>query len=151
MIFKQRFLSQILALAATLMITVVHASKRGPGGDVKIELPDEPMYFWFNFVMRMVVLACYGFFLVWTAYNIVHYIILKQRYKEFAIILYYTFFVALFVTRVVQTLFQIFILNDEQIKNCIIAADGFSVAIGLTQVALIGDLIISLQCFEQQA
>ena len=102
MIFKHRFLSQILAaLVVTLMITVVHATRKRPDGDVKIELPDDPMYFWFNFVMRVAVLACYGFFLIWTAYNIVHYIILKQRYKEFAIILYYTFFVALFVTRVV--------------------------------------------------
>ena len=58
---------------------------------------------------------------------------------------------ALFVSRLVQTVFQFTYLNDHRIKNCIVAADGFSVAIGLTQVALIGDLIISLQCFEQQA
>ena len=111
--YKKRLISQILPLAVTMMITVVHASREDPDGDVKIELPDEPKYFWLNFAMRMVLLACYGFFLVWTAYSIVRYIILKQRYKEFAMILYYTFFVALFATRVIQTIFQIFVLNNE--------------------------------------
>ena len=56
-----------------------------------------------NTVLRVIVFAIYLFFLVWTVFNIVNYLILKQRYKEFAIILYYTFFVALFVARLVQT------------------------------------------------
>ena len=133
------------------MISFARASRRGPGGNIEIDVPDDPMHFWLNFTLRVGVLFIYGFFLFWTVYNIINYLVIKKRYKEFAIILYYTFFFALFVARIVQTIYEFEVINDHRVKNCIVASDGFSVVIGLTQVLLIGDLIISLQCFEQQA
>ena len=134
-----------------MIVNETQAKRKGPGGDVVIPIADSGLEFWLNFTLRLMTELIYAFFLAWTCYNIWHYLILKQRYKEFAIILYYTFFVALFTSRVIQTGYQFEYLNNPQVKNCIVAADGFSVAIGLTQLALIGDLIISLQTFEQQA
>ena len=151
MIAKKRHLLRLFAFTATSLASFTHADRRGPGGNILIDVPDDPMHFWLNLTLRVGVLLIYGFFLLWTVFNIVNYLILKKRYKEFTIILYYTFFFALFFTRIVQTILQFQVINDFQVKNCIVAADGFSVVVGLTQVAMIGDLIISLQCFEQQA
>lgn len=101
-----------------------------------------------NILLRSCLLLVYGGLLAWTVYNIVMYLILKQRYKEYSILLYYSFFTALFVVRIVQTCLQFGYINNARIKSCIVAADGFSVCIGLSHVALIGELIISLQYFE---
>ena len=61
-----------------------------------------------------------------------------------SISLYYVSFLGLFIARVTQTAYQFSAINDLQIKNAIVASDGFSVCIGLAQVCLIADLIITL-------
>lgn len=142
--------SKRVFLLAMMLIATEAARSERKNGDVVIKVSDDPVDYWLNFALRTIVFSAYFFLLSWTIYNIVQYLFRKQRYKEFAIILYYTFFVALFVSRLIQTVFQYTYINDRQVKNCILASDGFSVAIGITQVALIGDLVISLQCFEQQ-
>jgi len=60
------------------------------------------------------------------------YIILKQRYKEMSIILYYIHFTGLFVSRIAMTCYQFSYISSEQIKLAEVAADGFSVCIGLS-------------------
>ena len=113
------------------MISFARAT-RGPGGNIEIEVPDDSLHFWLNLTLRVGILFIYGFFFLWTVYNIINYLLIKKRYKEFAIILYYTFFFSLFVARIVQTILQFKVINDPRVKNCIVAADGFSVVIGLT-------------------
>jgi len=101
-----------------------------------------------NILLRSTTLCIYGGFLGWTLFSIVMYLILRQRYKEISIMLYYIHFTGLCVSRIVQTCFQFMYVSSDRIKSAIMVADGFSVCIGLSQVALIGDLIISLQYFE---
>ena len=55
-----------------------------------------------NIVLRVVAIAIYSAFLIWTIYHIVFYLVIKKRYKEFAVLLYYVFFFSLFVTRICQ-------------------------------------------------
>ena len=76
------------------------------------------------------------------------FLILKQRYKEFSVTIYYIFFVSLFVARIIQTCFSFDWINNRRIKTAIVGADSFSVCIGLSQVMLIADLIITMQYFE---
>ena len=129
-----RAIKQVYCILFILAVIAnqTQAKRKGPGGDVSIPIADSGTEFWLNFTLRLITELIYAFFLAWTCYNIWHYLILKQRYKEFAIISYYTFFVALFMSRIIQTGYQFEYLNSEQVKNCIVAADGFSVAIGLT-------------------
>ena len=56
-----------------------------------------------NILLRSVSLCIYGSLLGWTVFCIVMYLILKQRYKEMSILLYYVHFTGLFVSRIVQT------------------------------------------------
>ena len=106
MMTKQRLLERFLAVTATLTFSIAHASRDGPGGSVYIDVPDDSLHFWLNLTLRVGILFIYGFFWLWTIYNIINYLVIKERYKEFAIILYYTFFFALFLSRIIQTVFQ---------------------------------------------
>ena len=56
-----------------------------------------------NILLRALLLLIYGGLLGWTVLNIHKFLVLKKRYKEVSILLYYIFFSALFVTRIVQT------------------------------------------------
>lgn len=81
-------------------------------GDILINIPDDTFSFSMNILLRSCLLLVYATLLSWTVYNIVMYLILKQRYKEYSILLYYSFFTALFVTRLVQTSMQFRYINN---------------------------------------
>lgn len=104
-----------------------------------------------NIVLRVSALIIYTFFLGWTVYNVVFYLVLKKRYKEFTLLMYYIFFVSLFVARICQACYQLTYYNSPSVKNAIIAADGFSICIGLCQVGLIADLIIFMKQILEQS
>lgn len=53
-------------------------------------------------MLRVAALIIYTFFLGWTVYNIVFYLVIKKRYKEFTLLIYYIFFVSLFMARICQ-------------------------------------------------
>jgi hypothetical protein len=65
-----------------------------------------------NIMLRVIAITIYSLFLVWTIYNIVFFLVIKQRYKEFAILLYYVFFFSLFVARITQECFQFTYYNS---------------------------------------
>ena len=94
--------NQLLLFA---IFTVANAVDERPEGDITIPLPDGDMIMVMNIVCRTATLVIYTYFLYWTVYNIVKYLVIKKRYKEFSILLYYTFFFGLFVSRIVQTAF----------------------------------------------
>ena len=52
---------------------------------------------------RTLFLCIYLFLLGWTLYNIWRYLVLKKRYREFSVTLYYASFLGLFMTRVAMT------------------------------------------------
>ena len=58
-----------------------------------------------NIALRVIAITIYSAFLIWTIYHIVFYLVIKKRYKEFAVLLYYVFFFSLFVTRICQACF----------------------------------------------
>ena len=101
--------------------------------------------------MHSIALVIYGGFLIWVIYNILMFVIFKQRYKEFSIVLYYANFLGLFLSRIVCASLQMEDLNNAAIRDTLISADCFSICIGIAHVSLVGDLIITLLFFHEQA
>ena len=65
--------------------------------------------------------------------------------------LYYANFLGLFIARIVEVCLQMKVLNNKMIRDTIISADCFSICIGIAHVSLVGDLIITLLFFHEQA
>ena len=116
--------------------------------EMEIPVPDETWAKGFNITLRCAAILIYGYCLYWTIFNIIMFLILKKRYKDPTLLLYYVFFLALFIGRIAQALLQLKNLNDKRVKNAIVACDSFSVEIGLVQVSLIMELIVSLQYYD---
>ena len=100
-------------------------------GDLDIPVPNNRAAKGYNIGLRCLAIFINGYCLYWTLRNIIIFLILKKRYRDFTLILYYIFFVGLFMTRLVQACFQFTMLNDRAVKNAIVIADGFSICIGL--------------------
>ena len=99
---------------------------------VNIPVVDSGFQYVYNIALQSLGLLVYSMFLIWTFYNIVTILILKKRYKDFFCLLYYIFFVGLFCSRIALQLFEFPYIYSSTIKKSIIAADCFSVCIGLS-------------------
>ena len=111
-------------------------------GTIKVPY-DNPAHI-LNTSLRVLSIIIYLIFLAFTLYNIAAYIVIKKRYKDFSVVTYYVFFVGLFLSRLCAFCIEFKYVMNPTIKQFIVASDGCSVCIGLAQVALIGDLIITL-------
>ena len=98
----------------------------------------------YNIGLRSFGLLIYMLFFLCIVYNIAIFVIGKQRYKDFFIVMYYTFFLGLAISRIIQTSLQLKYIYAPSVKMSIVAADTCSICIGLTQMCLIIDLVIVL-------
>ena len=85
----------------------------------------------YNKILRSSILAIYAFFLSWIFYNIFIFVIGKRRYKDFFIVLYYTFFLGLAGSRIAQNIIEYNYIYGHPVKLAIVAANSFSIGIGL--------------------
>ena len=97
-----------LATASILLAFAIVSKANGAScdrhdGGIVVNVPDDNMSKAMNILLRALLLLIYGGLLGWTVLNIHKFLVLKKRYKEVSILLYYIFFSALFVTRIVQT------------------------------------------------
>ena len=65
-------------------------------------------------------------------FNGICYLVMKKRYKEFSIALFYSFTVGLMGLRIYQHAYEMTIVLDETIQVCNLIADVCSVIIGLS-------------------
>ena len=98
----------------------------------------------YNIGLRCFGLLIYILFLFCIVSNIAIFVIGKQRYKDFFIVMYYTFFLGLAISRIIQTSLQLKYIYAPSVKMSIVAADTCSICIGLAQMSLLIDLIIVL-------
>ena len=63
-------------------------------------------------VIRTITIVIYIGFLFWVLRSIVQFLILRQRYRDVSISLYYVSFLGLFIARVTQTSYQFSAIND---------------------------------------
>ena len=117
--------------------------------DVVINVPDDKTSRMLNILVHSIALVIYVGFLIWVLYNILMFVIFKQRYKEFSIVLYYGSFLGLFTNRIIEACLQMKVLNNSIIRDTIIAADCFSICIGIAHISLVGDLINTLLFFDE--
>ena len=85
----------------------------------------------YNIILRLVALIVYFGFLCWTMYYTLRFIVIRQRYKDFFIVLYYVYFLGLFASRIAETSYQFTQIYGTQTKKAIVAVNAFSVCIGL--------------------
>lgn len=64
-------------------------------------MPDDPTKRALNTVVHSVGILIYSAFLIWCLCHIVIFLIIKKRYKDYSIVLYYIFFVSLFLSRII--------------------------------------------------
>ena len=74
-------------------------------GDIAINIPDNNLAFGANIALRCLAFVVYGYCLYWTLYNARLFLIVKKRYRDLTLILYYVFFAGLFFTRILQAVF----------------------------------------------
>jgi len=141
----------LYAICFSLVLSQLLVPCQAQVGDIVIPVPDDPKKAFCNAVIRTIGLIIYSTFLCWVLYHIAVYLILKKRYKDYHVLLYYVLFVSLFTVRIIQLALQFENLNTPTIRNTIVAADGLSVCIGLSQMGLILNLVFVLQCFRGQA
>ena len=60
-----------VATCLSFLTEAVKANGTRPKGDITIHVPDNEPSMWSNIILRVIVLSFYGFFLIWTVYNIV--------------------------------------------------------------------------------
>ena len=102
-------------------------------------------------IVRSATLLIYFLLLVMAVHNTVRYLIYKHRYREFAVMVFYFFTYILISARICQYSVQLTTyLMSQKIRDFIVLADGCSVCLGLSQVALVCDIIITLQLFRDQ-
>ena len=143
-------MKSLCVLLLSLHYQLCEGKRDGPAGSVVIEIPPDSFHQAMNVLLRIATLIIYGALLAQTVFHVVKYVIFKKRYKEFSTVTYYLSVLGLFATRIVQTVLQFSYINSDPIKTAIVVADGFAVCVGLSQIALIGDLIITLQYYEAQ-
>ena len=116
------------------------------------DLPDVPVIHpGLSAFIRSTAIFIYLCLFACIAHNIYKYVVIKERYKEFSIVLFYAFAVILVGARITEySLYFTTILMNHVIQTFLIMADGCAIAIGLSQVTLVCDIIITLQLFKEQ-
>ena len=104
----------------------------GDISDVRIDLPDDTKDLVIYYAIEAIALSFYFLITYVWVHNVVKYIILKKRYKEFSITLFYIFTIGVMLTRIAQKAYSFTVVLDKTIQLLNLVADCFSVIIGLS-------------------
>ena len=91
-------------------------------------------------------LALLGFGL----HNTFRYLLLKQRYKVFPLVFFYVFATSLCVVRILQHCYSVLFYEDPINASLNSMANGFSICIGLSQLIVVVELVITIQMYQKE-
>ena len=118
--------------------------------ELTVPLPDKTSQLVAYYLIQAIALSLYLLVSVMWVFNGVNYLVLKRRYKEFSIALFYSSTVALMGVRIYQHVHKLTVVVDHTVAVLVLVADVCSVIIGLSQITLISDILIALQSFKVQ-
>jgi hypothetical protein len=106
--------------------------------------------YWYNFVIQVLAIVFYSVMLFALLHNFYFYLILKKRYKVLTHDLFYFFAILLAIFRILQHAFSFNYFYSPLAVYLNELNDGFSVCIGVSQIVVVSEMVVSMQLLEKE-
>ena len=104
--------------------------------------------YWYNFAIQVLAIVSYSVMLFALLHNFYFYLVLKKRYKVLTHDLFYFFAILLATGRILQHAFSFNYFFSQLTIYLNELNDGFSVCIGISQIVVVSEMVVSIQLLE---